>query len=87
MTNTPCPQLLVSLIWQLVDLFCERIFKRKLPNWVVGSVETLGFLAFTTLFVLAQVAVNAMLNSLQYYHNEGAMVILVYDSIPWAISS
>ena len=79
-------QLVISFVWQLTDLYFERIFKRKIPNWFIGTIETLGFIAFFTLFVEAQVSIYDILHNNGYYNDNEVAVLLAYDSVPWAIS-
>ena len=48
-------------------------------------METVGFVVFLGLFVLAQIGIDEIVQGrLSYYRQEGVMV--AYDSMPWAIA-
>ena len=49
-------------------------------------METLGFVAFVTVFIGAQVSIHDIISDNGYYNDNEAMVLLAYDSVPWAIS-
>lgn len=48
----------ISLIWHPLNLYWTRLFKRPLPTSLLIFVETLGFVAFLTLFIGGLIAIN-----------------------------
>lgn len=71
-------QMILSLAYHLTDLYTSHPF----PKWALGTIETLGFLIFGTLFGFNCADINQMLGP--YYQSEAA-VLLAYNSGVWIV--
>lgn len=71
-------QMILSLAYHLTDLYTSYRF----PKWALGTIETLGFLVFGTLFGFNCAAIDQMLGP--YYQSEAA-VLLAYNSGVWVV--
>ncbi|KAL8950871.1 MAG: hypothetical protein Q9222_003125 [Ikaeria aurantiellina] len=83
--NVVLTNLVVGLLWQLLTLFDVRLFHgRRIPNWALAIVETLGFTAFLALFVSHRMVI---IDDTRYGNTLalGEILLLSYDSAVWVV--
>lgn len=79
-------QLIVGFIWQFLNLYALRLFHgRRIPNWLIAVVETLGFGGSLALVTLGNIAVKDAEN----YNYSGLDMVdvtfMAYDSSVWIV--
>ncbi|KAL8925660.1 MAG: hypothetical protein Q9208_003343 [Pyrenodesmia sp. 3 TL-2023] len=79
-------QLVLGLLWQLLTLFSPRLFRggRKIPNWAIALVETIGCLAFLALVVGNAIAIDFAQGYSTYYRLNQVMLV-TYGSAVWVV--